>query len=239
MTSTPALPFSERILEPVSQSLPQALVELSPDAADAPSVEPLDPSGSEDGRIFQIDGPEEVSFQIELELFSVREDACDLYVEAENGNSRHFRCEIEEEIPDQAALHRVTRAIAFFLLGETEQRRLQRSLPQPSLSEVSSHVPLLILDENGTIRDLTRKARHVLKQSPDDSIERNFFSHVHGHNLQRVMRDLAHMVTHGKQRAQWLLRIRTREQRWRWCRAHAENHLDDPEESIRVLLRPL
>lgn len=240
MTSAPAPPLSESVLDPVGQSLPQILAELSPDADDTLSVEPLDLSPPEDGRrVYQVDGPEDVSFRIELELFSVREDFFDLYVNVADGDSRHFTCNVRDEEPSRDAVKKLTRAIAFFVLREIEQRRIQRSSPQPLLSEVSPHVPLLILDENGIIQDLTRRARHVMEQSADASIAPSFFSHLHGQNLHRVMRDLAHMVTHGKQRAQWLLRIRTGTRRWRWCRAHAENHLSHPEQSIRVLLRPI
>lgn len=240
MTSPPAPSFSGHILDPVGQSLPHLVSELSPSTEHAPSLKPLGGSGSEDvRREFLIDGPEDISFRIEIELFSVDENFCDLYVDVEDGDSRHFMCDVEEGKPARDALDRLIRAIAVFVLSEVEQRRIQHSSPQPSLSEVSPDVPLLILDENGTIENLTQEARQVFEHSPDEPIERNFFSHIHGQNLQRVMRDVARMVSDRKKRAQWLLRIRTGNRRWRWCRALAENHLHQPEESIRVLLRPL
>jgi hypothetical protein len=57
--------------------------------------------------------------------------------------------------------------------------------------------------------------------------------------LKRVMRDLAHMVSRRKQQARWLLRLRTGNERWRWYRATAKNHLDDSEDAVQILLRPL
>lgn len=103
----------------------------------------------------------------------------------------------------------------------------------------SPHAPLLALDREGTIQDLNEPARRALEYSFDESINPCFFSHVHGRNLRRVMRDLAYMVSHRKQRAQWLLRLRTGNGRWRWYRVSARNHLDRPDGAIRVRLRPL
>ncbi|PSQ91288.1 MAG: hypothetical protein BRD43_00150 [Bacteroidetes bacterium QS_4_64_154] len=103
----------------------------------------------------------------------------------------------------------------------------------------SPHVPVLTLDREGTIQDSNEPARRALEYSSEDSIDPCFFSHVHGRNLQRVMRDLAHMVSHRKQRARWLLRLRTGNGRWRWYRAVARNHLDHSSATIQVHLRPL
>lgn len=122
-----------------------------------------------------------------------------------------------------------------------------RSTPSASRSEFGSasrksespHVPVLVLDREGTIQHLNEPARRALEYSSDASIDPCFFSHVHGHNLRRVMRDLAHMVSHRKQRARWLLRLRTGNGRWRWYRAIARNHLDHSDATIQVHLRPL
>lgn len=103
----------------------------------------------------------------------------------------------------------------------------------------SPHVPILALDPDGTIQRSNDPARRVLEYSSDDSINPCFFSHVHGHNLRRVMWDLAHMVRHRKPRARWLLRLRTGNGRWRWYRAIAQNRLDDADAIIQVRLRPL
>jgi len=65
-----------------------------------------------------------------------------------------------------------------------------------------------------------------------------FFSHVHRRNIQRVMRDLADMVSRGKQRTRWLLRLRTGNDRWRWYRAEVRNRLRE-DEQILVRLRSL
>jgi len=101
------------------------------------------------------------------------------------------------------------------------------------------HVPTLAVDEEGTIQHVNAAARRVLEHPPDESIGACLFSHVHGHNLRRVMRDLAHMVRHRKQRARWLLRLRTGTGRWRWYRAVAHNRLDEPESVVAIHLRPL
>jgi PAS domain-containing protein len=99
--------------------------------------------------------------------------------------------------------------------------------------------PLLALDREGTIQSLTPAARSVLEYTSDAHVDACFFSHVHARNMRRVMHDLADMVCRGKQRVQWLLRLRTGNKRWRWYRAFVQNCLGQREDAILVRLRPL
>lgn len=99
--------------------------------------------------------------------------------------------------------------------------------------------PLVILDREGTIQALTPAARSVLEYGSDAHVDSCFFSHVHARNMRRVMHDLADMVCRGKQRVQWLLRLRTGNERWRWYRAFVRNQLGQDEDAILVRLRPL
>lgn len=101
------------------------------------------------------------------------------------------------------------------------------------------HLPVLTLDREGNIQTVTSAARTMLEYSADESIDSCFFAHVHQRNMHRVMRDLAHMVSHGKQRAQWLLRLRTGNHRWRWYRAAVQNDLGRQEDHILIRLRSL
>lgn len=105
--------------------------------------------------------------------------------------------------------------------------------------ETRSHLPTLILDREGNITSLTRAARRALEYTDDATVDEYFFSHVHKHNMRRVMHDLANMVCRGKQRAQWLLRLRTGNDRWRWYRASVTNDLGGEDGHIRVHLRSL
>jgi len=122
-----------------------------------------------------------------------------------------------------------------------------RSVPDVSHSDFGSdsksedppYIPVLGLDRDATIQHANEAARRTLEYPPDATLEPCFFSHVHGRNLRQVMRDLAHMVGHRKQRTRWLLRLRTGTGRWRWYRAVARNHLDRADALIRVHLRPL
>jgi PAS domain-containing protein len=102
-----------------------------------------------------------------------------------------------------------------------------------------SLVPILTLDREGNIQTLTRAARQALEYAADAPLDNCFFTHVHKRNMRRVMRDLADMVSRGKQRAQWLLRLRTGNGRWRWYRASVRNNLGRQEDHIRIRLRPL
>lgn len=101
------------------------------------------------------------------------------------------------------------------------------------------HVPILTLDREGNIEELTPAARRLLEYSDDTPVDECFFAHVHKRNMSRVMRDLADMVCRGKQRTQWLLRLRTGNKRWRWYRASVQNHLGRQEDRIHVRLRSL
>lgn len=102
------------------------------------------------------------------------------------------------------------------------------------------HLPILLLNREGTITSLTEAARRVLEYPSNAAgLDPCFFSHVHASNQHRLMRDLADMVCRGKQRAQWLLRLRTGAKRWRWYRAVATNDLGPDGTGIRVRLRPL
>lgn len=101
------------------------------------------------------------------------------------------------------------------------------------------HIPRLSLDRNGSIRFLNEAARRVLEYPSEPSLPECFFSRVHGQNLGLVMRELAYMVSQGKQYTRWLLRLRTETDRWCWFRAEAKNLLDEAEDCIQVLLRPL
>jgi len=99
--------------------------------------------------------------------------------------------------------------------------------------------PLLELGRDGTIRSTTRAANQLLEYPSDASLGDSFFAHVHPQHRRRVMRDLADMVSRGKQQTEWLLRLRTGNKRWRWYRASTHNHLADDTARILVHLRPM
>jgi PAS domain-containing protein len=115
----------------------------------------------------------------------------------------------------------------------------QSSFESASEGDDPPYVPVLGLDRDATIQHANEAVRRTLEYPPDAALEPCFFSHVHGRNLRQVMRDLAHMVSHRKQRTRWLLRLRTGNGRWRWYRATAQNQLDHSDALVRVRLRPL
>ncbi len=132
----------------------------------------------------------------------------------------------------------VRKAVTTFLPDEVERER-DGGTTGPLSSEVPPYVPMLLLSEDGTIQDLTEGARRLLEHPPDASIEPLFFSHVHGQNLGRVMQDLAQVASGRKQRARWLLRLRTGNGRWRWYRARAKRILGPSDCTAHVRLRRL
>jgi len=100
-----------------------------------------------------------------------------------------------------------------------------------------SPLPLLVLDASATIRQITPSACRLLQHAQDALTNKHFLSMVHGRNMQRVMRDLAHLVHRRMQTAAWLLRLRTGTGRWRWYRAlvrvspRAASEIDSPSTS--------
>jgi PAS domain-containing protein len=81
--------------------------------------------------------------------------------------------------------------------------------------------PLLVLDASATIRQCTPTAYRLLRHPEGALEEQSFLSLVHGRNVQRVMRDLAHLVRRRMQTASWLLRLRAGTGRWQWYRVRA------------------
>lgn len=154
----------------------------------------------------------------------------------EGGRNRHFTCPLPGEENPRNVFREVGRAVASFVLREIE-RGGGSSFPNPFSSEVPPHVPLLLLNEKGIIQDFTDGARRLLKYSPEASIDRNFFSHVHGQNMRHVMRDLRQLASRRKQRARWLVRLWTGNDRWRWYRAVAQPDPGPSDAAVRVLLR--
>jgi hypothetical protein len=103
----------------------------------------------------------------------------------------------------------------------------------------SPYTPVIVLGPDGFVKHMTKAARGLLQYRPDQDFDDYFFTHVHGKNLPRVMRDLAAMVKRGSERASWLLRLRTGRDRWRWYRAEVTNRLSLTTPAVTVSLRDL
>ncbi len=103
----------------------------------------------------------------------------------------------------------------------------------------TSPMPILILNPEGNISEMSPAARLLLEYKAEQEVEPCFFSHVHGRNLYQIMRDVADMVCYGKAAANWLLRLRTGRGRWRWYKATVKNRLSMSDGNIVVTLRDL
>lgn len=99
-------------------------------------------------------------------------------------------------------------------------------------------LPRLTLDDEGRIQSLSPAARRALEYPPDAAPDSNFFSHVAGDNLGRVLRDLGRMVQDDCQHARWIVRLRTGTGRWRWYRAEVRNELA-ANDAITITVWPL
>ncbi|MFO8232276.1 MAG: PAS domain-containing protein [Longimonas sp.] len=98
-------------------------------------------------------------------------------------------------------------------------------------------VPVISLDVKGMIEGISLAARRLLGYRLSDDIDPYFFTHVHGQNMHRVMRDLAHMVNAHTRRTSWLVRLQACSGRWQWFRIDVVNRLQMPEQCIVLRLR--
>lgn len=187
-------------------------------------------------RSFRVQSPDGMDVGVRFGVYPMGDGTNEVYVDVEEGPTRRFTY-------DPGSLE-----------AETEKARLGRTVTSMLLSEVESHLgqvpvaasgpdevaptPRLLLDEEGSITAFNDAARRVLDCPAEESYDPNFFAHVHGRNLRRVMRDLARMVRHDLRRARWLLRLETGTNRWRWFRVKVLNRLA-AEGEIQLHLYPV
>lgn len=114
---------------------------------------------------------------------------------------------------------------------KTNRKRFQNlhTIPQP----------LLLFDAEGNIVGVTPAALHMLGYRTPREVDTCFFVLIHSKNLYSVMRDVADMVCHGKRQSSWVLRLRKRNQSWRWFNATAYNYLEGDDGEIAVYLETI
>lgn len=111
------------------------------------------------------------------------------------------------------------------LEGQRDRKRFQN----PALATI-------VLGADGGVKSVSNSARHLLEFGPREPIGISFFSMIHGRQLYQVMRDVADMVCHGKNRATWLVRLRTDKGRWKWFKADVFNRLEQADGSLDIVL---
>ncbi len=239
--ATSLIDAQQKVLDDLHRGLQHALEDLCPEEYGATLyLAACDTSESSPPvRSFRIRGPEDLTVEAQCTVPRLGDSVHDIRVEITDGPKQRFRYNPSGETPDVEEPVQLGHTVAAFLLDEME-RQLGRALFQRSSTMGTAlQVPMLSLDQEGTIQHVTEAAKRVLEYSSEAPLDSCFFSHVHGDNLRRVMRDLAHMVCHYKKCSQWLLRMRTGNSRWRWYRAKVRNHLQGPEGFIQVRLHPL
>lgn len=231
----------KQVLDDLHEGLQQALSDLRPEQYGGTLylAQKDSDEASASTRSFRLEGPEEVSIEVHCTVPRLGDSAHDIRVEIRDGPTQHFRYNPSGEPPDVGGPAQLGHTVAAFLLDEMERELGHALFQQSSRMGAALQVPMLSLDQEGTIQHVTEAARRVLEYSSGTSLDSCFFTHVHGDNLRRVMRDLAHMVCHSMKYSQWLLRMRTGNSRWRWYRAKVRNHLEGPNGFIQVRLHPL
>lgn len=95
-------------------------------------------------------------------------------------------------------------------------------LPQRGATE---HQARVVLDGNGKIKQVSKAARRLLGYYSSQYPERCFFSLVREQHRTRIMWDLSEMVGRRRQRAEWLVQMKTAHGTWRWFHVQAYNRL--------------
>lgn len=187
-------------------------------------------------RSFRLEGPEDMDVGIRFGVYPLGDGTNEVYVEIEDGPTCRFTYDPGKRNA-QAEKARLGRIVTATLLEEIEPRIGQVPVAQTA-PDATAPAPHATLDADGRITSLNESARRVLDCDSVASYDSNFFAHVHGRNLRRVMRDLARMVRHDLRRARWLLRLQTGADRWRWFRVNVRNRLAS-EGEIQLRLHPV
>jgi PAS domain-containing protein len=100
--------------------------------------------------------------------------------------------------------------------------------PSPRFEEsAGDRGAAIALDEQGTIRDTSRKARELLDVDRQAPTGQDFFRLVHPEDRYRVSRKLGSLLTDDNdQRDACLVRLKTGVGPWQWFKMVATNDLD-------------
>ena len=229
---------SHPVLDELRASLNHVVTALGQKWANVPlSLRPVQsPTRGCAERLFQLKGPDGLAVQIRFGVYPMGDGTHEVYVEIEDGLTCRFSYDPTGDDPSEERA-RLGRKVTDVLLREIEPRLGQASEGGATPSEPTP-VPRLVLDREGAIRHANEAACEALGYASDEALDSNFFSHVHGQNLRRVMRDLGRMVGNDVKRARWLLRLQTAAGRWRWFRVKALNRLG-AEGGIPIHLHPV
>lgn len=94
----------------------------------------------------------------------------------------------------------------------------------------------MLVNENGTIERVSQRACRLLDSDIRSLTGQTFLRRVHPRAARRVRHDLAQMVGREKQRASWLLRLKTGLGPWQWFKVEAEDRLN-PGETGGIVLK--
>jgi len=101
--------------------------------------------------------------------------------------------------------------------------------------QCKEHAAQIVLDANGQLKRVSKLARQILGYYAAQRVRPRFFELVREHQQTRIMWELAEMVGHHRQRAEWLVQLKTGQGTWRWCHIHARNRLHHAGDSGIVL----
>ncbi len=101
--------------------------------------------------------------------------------------------------------------------------------------EPKEHRAQIVLDANGRIQRISKLARQMLGYYSAQRIQPCFFKLIREHQQTHVMWELAEMAGHHRQRAEWVVQLKTGQGAWRWYHVQVRNQLHRAGESGIVL----
>ena len=230
--------FAEYTAHPLFDRLEKSLDQVASQLESTGGVQSVSVRRQENGstvsgeRIYDIIAGR-ASLQLRVSVFPICKNLYEVYADVEGGSTARYTYRMSTGRRDEDSPPTLKQGFTDFLVKEIRSRLASSSAGQAPDGPCST-VPRICLDGEGTITDLSSEARENLGLDPKNAKGRSIFSLVHQKNLRQVMRDLAGMVARGAKRAEWLLRLHTGDERWRWYRVVAQNELRTAD---RILLR--
>ena len=126
-----------------------------------------------------------------------------------------------------------------------------RASSAPSVSDVMSSLvetpasadleeveaPVVLIDEDGVIQDLSPAAETVLACSSEQAEATDFFQFVDDDHTGRAMWGISEVAAQRRAQTQWAMRLRIDDTSWTWCHVYASRHVQlGDEEDILLYL---
>jgi len=123
------------------------------------------------------------------------------------------------------------------------------SLPNEKVSFISGRkrfqdpltemLPRIKVNTEGEILHMTNAARAILGFKSDAALPTSVLSYVHSKNIHALLRDISHLMQHGRKPAPWVIRLRTAQNLWGWFVVSAEQWHSESDKGVVLNLKSI